>query len=57
MTKDNRLLGTFELTGIPPMPRGKPEINVEFEVDVNGILVVKASEKSTKLHNSIVHLW
>jgi molecular chaperone DnaK (HSP70) len=47
MTKDNNLLGTFELTGIPPMPRGQAQIEVVFEVDSNGILTVSAEEKST----------
>jgi len=48
MTKDNHLLGTFELSGIPPMPRGQPQIEVTFDIDANGILTVKAEEKSTK---------
>lgn len=47
MTKDNNLLGKFELTGIPPMPRGKPQINVMFDLDANGILTVTASDKTT----------
>jgi len=47
MTKDNHLLGTFELGGIPPGPRGQPQIEVTFEIDVNGILTVSAEEKST----------
>ncbi|XP_047065456.1 heat shock 70 kDa protein BIP5-like [Lolium rigidum] len=47
MTKDNRLLGKFELSGIPPAPRGTPQIEVTFEVDVNGILHVKAADKGT----------
>ncbi|KAL6844333.1 hypothetical protein ACP4OV_026006 [Aristida adscensionis] len=47
MTKNNRLLGKFDLTGIAPAPRGKPEIEVTFEVDVNGILHVQAADKST----------
>jgi len=47
MTKDNHLLGTFELSGIPPGPRGQPQIEVTFEIDVNGILTVTAQEKST----------
>jgi len=46
MTKDNHLLGTFELAGIPPGPRGQPQIEVTFEIDVNGILTVSAEEKS-----------
>ncbi|RCV14857.1 hypothetical protein SETIT_3G012300v2 [Setaria italica] len=47
MTKGNKLLGKFDLTGIAPAPRGKPEIEVTFEVDVNGILHVQAADKST----------
>lgn len=47
MTKDNHLLGKFELTGIPPAPRGVPQIEVTFEVDVNGILSVSAEDKQT----------
>lgn len=41
MTKDNHLLGKFDLTGIPPAPRGVPQIEVTFEIDANGILQVK----------------
>lgn len=47
MTKDNNLLGRFDLTQIPPMPRGKPQIEVTFTVDTNGILNVSAKETST----------
>lgn len=46
-TKDNNKLGQFELTGIPPMPRGQPQIEVTFDVDANGILTVSAEEKTT----------
>ena len=53
MTKDNNLLGTFELTGIPPMPRGIPKINVKFDVDANGIMNVTAIEESTNKSNKI----
>lgn len=47
MTKDNHQLGKFELTGIPPAPRGVPQIEVTFEVDANGILQVGAEDKGT----------
>jgi len=47
MTKDNHLLGNFELTKIPPAPRGVPKIEVTFDVDANGILNVSAVEKSS----------
>jgi len=47
LTKDNHLLGQFDLTGIPPAPRGVPQIDVTFEIDVNGILRVSAEEKGT----------
>jgi heat shock 70kDa protein 1/2/6/8 len=47
MTKDNTLLGKFQLEGIPPMPRGMPQVEVVFDIDANGILNVTASEKST----------
>jgi heat shock protein 5 len=47
MTKDNHILGKFELSGIPPAPRGVPQIEVTFEVDANGILQVSAEDKGT----------
>ena len=47
MTKDNNMLGKFQLEGIPPMPRGVPQIDVTFDIDANGILNVSAVEKST----------
>merc|ERR1712070_246299 len=47
MTKDNHLLGKFELGGIPPAPRGVPQIEVSFEIDANGILNVGAEDKGT----------
>jgi len=47
MTKDNNILGKFELTGIPPAPRGVPQIEVTFDIDANGILNVHAKDKST----------
>lgn len=46
-TRDNNLLGKFELTGIPPAPRGVPQINVSFDMDANGILNVHAEDKTT----------
>merc|ERR1712153_163412 len=46
MTKDNNLLGKFDLTGIPPAPRGVPQIEVTFDVDANGILNVSAADKA-----------
>lgn len=53
MTKDNNILGKFTLDGIPPMPRGQPQIEVSFDVDANGILNVGAIEKSTNKENKI----
>ncbi|XP_071633909.1 heat shock 70 kDa protein cognate 4 [Temnothorax longispinosus] len=53
MTKDNNILGKFELTGIPPAPRGVPQIEVTFDIDANGILNVSAIEKSTGKENKI----
>merc|ERR1711977_695369 len=53
MTKDNNHLGKFELTGIPPAPRGVPQIEVTFEVDANGIMKVSASDKGTGESESI----
>jgi heat shock protein 1/8 len=52
-TKDNNLLGKFELTGIPPAPRGVPQIEVTFDIDANGILNVSAVEKGTGKTNKI----
>lgn len=52
--KFNNLLGTFDLTGIPPMPRGVPKIKVKFDLDANGILQVTATEESTKKSHNIV---
>ena len=52
-TKDNNLLGTFRLEGIPPMPRGVPQIEITYDVDANGILNVSAVEKSTGKSNKI----
>ncbi len=53
MTKDNNLLGKFELIGIPPAPRGVPQIEVTFDIDANGILNVSAVDKSTGKENKI----
>jgi len=52
-TKDNHLLGKFELSGIPPAPRGVPQIEVTFDIDANGILNVSASDKTTGKSNRI----
>merc|ERR1712053_13846 len=53
MTKDNHLLGKFDLTGIPPAPRGVPQIEVTFDIDANGILNVTAMDKSSGKQNKI----
>jgi heat shock 70kDa protein 1/2/6/8 len=53
MTKDNNSLGKFNLDGIPPMPRGQPQIDVTFDIDANGILNVSAIEKSTGKEHKI----
>ena len=53
MTKDNNLLGKFELAGIPPAPRGVPQIEVTFDIDANGIMHVSALDKSTGRENKI----
>ncbi|KAI6689806.1 hypothetical protein NL676_026634 [Syzygium grande] len=52
-TKDNNLLGTFELNGIPPAPRGVLQINVAFDIDANGILNVSAEDKTAGTRNQI----
>jgi L1 cell adhesion molecule like protein len=52
-TRDNNLLGTFELMGIPPAPRGVPKIEVTFDLDANGILNVTAEDKQTNKKNNI----
>ncbi|NEN98032.1 MAG: Hsp70 family protein, partial [Moorea sp. SIO3I7] len=54
MARDNKSLGKFLLTGIPPAPRGVPQIEVTFEIDVNGILKVAASDRGTGKEQSIV---
>jgi len=53
MTKDNHLLGNFDLTGIPPAARGVPQIEVTFEIDANGILQVSAKDKGTQKEKKI----
>mmetsp|Transcript_38499 Transcript_38499/g.93157 ORF Transcript_38499/g.93157 Transcript_38499/m.93157 type:complete len:234 (+) Transcript_38499:1695-2396(+) len=53
MTKSNRLLGQFELAGIPPSPRGVPQIEVSFDVDANGILSISAHDKGTGKQESL----
>merc|ERR1712117_1017952 len=53
MTKDNNLLGKFHLDGIPPAPRGVPQIEVTFDIDANGILNVSAQDRSTGKSNQI----
>ncbi|EDV46002.1 endoplasmic reticulum chaperone BiP [Drosophila erecta] len=54
MTKDNHLLGKFDLNGIPPAPRGMPQIEVSFEIDANGIMQVSAEDKGTGNKEKIV---
>lgn len=51
--KDNKLLGEFELTGIPPAPRGMPQIEVTFDIDANGIVTVSATDKATGKEQAI----
>merc|ERR1719384_2517446 len=53
MTKDNNLLGKFHLDGIPPAPRGKPQIEVTFDIDANGILNVSAEDRTSGKKNNI----
>ena len=53
MTKDNHLLGKFNLEGIPPAPRGVPQIEVTFDIDANGILNVSDTDKGTSKTNKI----
>jgi chaperone protein DnaK len=54
MTKDNHLLGTFDLTGIPPAPRGTPQIEVTFQVNADGMLEVNAKDKASDREEKIV---
>jgi len=53
MTKDNHELGKFNLEGIPPAPRGTPQIEVTFDIDANGIMNVSAADKGTGKSNKI----
>merc|ERR1711901_3473 len=53
MAKDNRTIGRFHLDGIPPAPRGVPQIEVAFDIDANGIINVKAIDKATNKEQSI----
>merc|ERR1719238_1966897 len=53
MAQDNKILGQFQLDGIPPAPRGVPQIEVTFDIDANGILNVSAQDKSTGKSNQI----
>merc|ERR1712159_209540 len=54
MAADNKLLGQFDLVGIPPAPRGVPQIEVSFDIDANGIVNVSAKDKATNKEQSIV---
>lgn len=53
MAADNKLLGQFDLSGIPPAPRGVPQIEVTFDIDANGIVHVSAKDKATGKDQSI----
>src|SRR3954462_3812031 len=53
MARDNRTIGKFQLTGIPPAPRGMPQIEVTFDIDANGILHVSARDKATSKEQKI----
>jgi molecular chaperone DnaK len=53
MARDNRTIGKFQLTGIPPAPRGMPQIEVTFDIDANGILHVSAKDKATSKEQKI----
>ena len=56
MTKDNHILGKFDLTGIPPAARGVPQLEVTFEIDVNGILRVSAEDKVCNYYFRLLEL-
>ena len=53
MASDNKLLGEFELVGIPPAPRGMPQVEVTFDIDANGIVTVSAKDKATNKEQQI----
>ena len=57
MAADNKLLGQFQLVGIPPAPRGVPQIEVIFDIDANGIVNVSARDKGTGKEQQIVHFF
>ena len=54
MTKDNNLLGKFELTGIPPAPRGVPKIELTFDIDASGIMHVSAVDMTSGRRNMMI---
>jgi len=53
MAADNKLLGQFDLVGLPPAPRGVPQVEVTFDIDANGIVHVSAKDKTTGKEQSI----
>src|SRR6185437_1540731 len=53
MARDNRMLGVFQLVGIPPAPRGVPQVEVTFDIDANGILNVTAKDRATNNEQKI----
>lgn len=53
MAADNKMLGDFDLSGIPPAPRGVPQIEVSFDIDANGIIAVNAKDKQTGKEQAI----
>lgn len=53
MVADNKMLGTFDLSGIAPAPRGVPQIEVTFDIDANGIVHVNAKDKATGKDHSV----